>query len=126
MNIALWIIAGLLAASFLGSGGSKIVLPTEKLAAYGLKFVEDFSPGAIKAIGVAEILAAIGLILPAAFGIAPILVPVAAAGLVLLMVGAVITHLRRHEPQGLPMSLFLLVLAAIVTWGRFGPQSFTS
>jgi uncharacterized membrane protein YphA (DoxX/SURF4 family) len=126
MNIALWIIAGLLAASFLGSGGSKIALPTDKLAAYGLKFVEDFSPAAIKAIGVAEILAAIGLILPAAFGIAPILVPVAAAGLVLLMLGAVITHVRRHEPQGLPMSLFLLVLAAIVTWERFGPHSFTS
>lgn len=126
MNIALWIIAGLLAAAFLAGGVMKLVQPKEKLAAAGLGFVEDFSAGAVKAIGAVEILAAFGLILPAVLGIAPVLVPLAAVGLVLLMVGAIITHLRRQEATAIVMNLALLALAALVAWGRFGPQSFTS
>lgn len=126
MNIALWIIAGLLAAAFLAGGVMKLVQPKEKLAAAGLGFVEDFSAGAVKAIGAVEILAAFGLILPAVLGIAPVLVPLAAVGLVLLMVGAIITHLRRQEATAIVMNLALLALAALVAWGRFGPQSFIS
>jgi hypothetical protein len=62
--------------------------------------------------------------LPAALGIAPVLVPLAAAGLVLLMAGAFIMHVRRHEAQGMVVALALLALAALVVWGRFGPQPF--
>jgi DoxX-like family len=69
------------------------------LAAFGMGWVEDFSPGAVKSIGTLEVLAAVGLILPAALGIAPVLVPLAAVGLAVLMAGAIITHLRRHEAQ---------------------------
>ena len=61
------------------------------------RWVEDFSAGSIKAIGALEILAAVGLILPAVLDIAPVLVPLAALGLVLIMVGAAITRIRRHE-----------------------------
>ncbi len=125
MNIALWIIAGLLAVAFLAGGALKLIQPKEQLAAAGMGFVEDFSAGAVKAIGILEVLAAVGLILPAALGIAPVLVPLAAVGLVLLMVGAAITHLRRHEGQAIVVNLALLGLAALVAWGRFGPQSFT-
>jgi hypothetical protein len=88
--------------------------------------IEDFSPRTIKVIGTLEVLAAVGLILPAALGIAPVLVPLAAVGLVLLMVGAIITHLRRNEIQAIVVNLVLLAMAAIVAWGRFGPQPFTS
>jgi uncharacterized membrane protein YphA (DoxX/SURF4 family) len=124
MNIALWIIAGLLAVAFLASGAMKLTQPKEKLAArYG--WVEDFSTGTVKAIGTLEVLAAVGLILPAALDIAPVLVPLAAVGLLLLLAGASITHLRRHEPQGMVMALVLLAVAAVVVWGRFGPYSFT-
>lgn len=126
MNIALWIIAGLLAAAFLAGGVMKLLQPKEKLAAAGFGFVENFSAGAVKAIGLAEILAAFGLILPATFGIAPVLVPLAAVGLALLMVGAVITHLRRQETMAIAVNLALLALAALVALGRFGPYSFTS
>jgi hypothetical protein len=87
-------------------------------------FVEDFSPGTIKAIGVAEVLAAIGLILPGITGIAPILVPLAASGLVLLMIGAIITHVRRKELPMVIGNVVLLILAAIEAWGRFGPYAF--
>lgn len=126
MNIALWIIAGLLAVAALAGGAMKLIQPKEKLAASGLGFVEDFSAGAVKAIGLLEVLAAVGLIMPAALDIAPVLVPVAAAGLVLLMVGAIITHLRRHEARALVVNLSILALAILVAWGRFGPQSFTT
>jgi len=125
MNIALWIIAGLLAVAFLASGAMKLIQPAEKLVTSGMPALEDFSPGTIKAIGALEVLAAVGLILPAALGIAPVLVPLAAVGLVLLMVGAVITHLRRHEARAIPVNLALLALAVLVAWGRFGPESFT-
>jgi uncharacterized membrane protein YphA (DoxX/SURF4 family) len=125
MNIALWIIAGLLAVAVLASGAMKLARPKEKLAAFGMGWVEDFSAGAVKAIGALEVLAAVGLILPAALGIAPVLVPLAAVGLVVLMVGAIITHLGRHEAQVTASPMALLALAVLVAWGRFGPQSFT-
>jgi uncharacterized membrane protein YphA (DoxX/SURF4 family) len=125
MNIALWIIAGLLATVFLASGAMKLAQPKEKLVAAGMGALEDFSAGAVKAIGTLEILAAVGLLLPAALGIAPILVPLAAVGLVLLMVGAIITQLRRHEAQAIVVNLVVIALAALVAWGRFGSQSFT-
>jgi uncharacterized membrane protein YphA (DoxX/SURF4 family) len=125
MNIALWIIAVLLGVAFLASGVMKLTRPKEKLAASGMGWVEDFSAGSIRAIGTLEVLAAVGLILPAALDIAPVLVPLAAVGLVLLMAGAFITHVRRREAQGIVVTLVLLALAAFVAWGRFGPQSFT-
>jgi hypothetical protein len=124
MNIALWIIAGLLAAGFLAGGAVKLIQPKEKLPA-GWGWIEDFGAGGVKVIGALEILAAVGLILPAALDIAPVLVPLAAVGLVLLMAGACITHVRRREAQGIAVTLVLLALALVVAWGRFGPQSFT-
>jgi uncharacterized membrane protein YphA (DoxX/SURF4 family) len=125
MNIALWIVAGLLAVAFLASGAMKLIQPKEKLPA-GWGWVEDFSAGSIKAIGALEVLAAVGLILPAVLDIAPVLVPLAAVGLVLLMVGAFIAHARRREAQGAVLTLVLLALAVFVAWGRFGPQPFTN
>jgi uncharacterized membrane protein YphA (DoxX/SURF4 family) len=126
MNIALWIIAGLLAATFLASGAVKLIQPKEKLVSSGFGWAEDFSTGGLKAIGAVEVLAAIGLILPAAVDIAPVLVPLAAVGLVLLMVGAIITHVRRHEAHVIAVPVALFALAALVALGRFGPESFTS
>ena len=69
-------------------------------------------------------LGAIGLILPAALDIVPLLVPIAATGLALLMLGAAATHGRRKEPQMIVANLVLFALAAFVAWGRFGPYAF--
>ncbi|MFG1706532.1 DoxX family protein [Nonomuraea sp. M3C6] len=124
MNLALWIIAGLLALLFLGAGLMKLSQPKAKLAASGMAWTEDFSAGAVKGIGGLELLAAIGLILPAALNIAPVLTPLAATGLVLVMIGAAITHARRKESQPIIANVVLLALAAVVAWGRFGPYSF--
>jgi uncharacterized membrane protein YphA (DoxX/SURF4 family) len=128
MNVALWTVAGVLAVVFLVSGTSKLFLPKEKLVgALGelSKWAEDFSPRALKAIGVLELLGAIGLILPAVLNIAPILVPLAASGAVLLFAGAAITRLRRGERATIAGDLVYLALAAFVASGRFGPWPFT-
>ena len=126
MNLALWLVAGLLAVAFLVAGVGKLIMPKEKIAATGAasRWVEDFSPGSLKAIATLELLAVVGLILPAALNIAPVLVPLAALGLVMLMVGAVITRIRRHEARFMAGNLVLLAMASFVAWGRFGPESF--
>jgi len=128
MNLTLWIVAGLLAAVYLMSGGVKLIMPKEKMAAMtpGARWVDDFSGGSVKAIGALEVVAAVGLVLPAALGIAPVLVPLAALGLVMIMVGAVITRVRRHESKYMMADLVYLALVGFVAWGRFGPESFTA
>jgi uncharacterized membrane protein YphA (DoxX/SURF4 family) len=125
MNVFLWIVAGLLAAMFLAAGTMKVTQERRKLLANeNMKWVEDFSAPTIKLIGTAELLGALGLILPGALDIAPILVPLAATGLAVLMLGAAITHARRKEPQAIVINAVLLLLALVVAIFRFGPNSF--
>ncbi|MET8049916.1 DoxX family protein [Streptosporangium sp. NPDC005286] len=124
MNVVLWIGQSLLAAMFLIAGLTKSTQPRENLIANLGGWVEDFSGGQVKAIGILEVLAGIGLILPALTGILPVLTPLAAAGLVITMIGAIIVHVRRKEYSALVMNLVLLALAAFVAWGRFGPYAF--
>lgn len=119
MNVVLWIIAGVLAMLFLMAGSLKLIQSKEKLASSGMGWTEDFSAGTIKTIGALEVLAAVGLILPAALGIATFLVPLAALGLAALMVGAIITHARRKETQMFVVNGILLALALVVAVGRF-------
>ena len=128
MNLALWIVAGLLAVAYLVAGGGKLVLSKQRLraASSGAAWLDDFSAGSVKAIGALEVLAAVGLIVPAVLGIAPVLVPLAALGLALIMVGAVITRIRRHEFKFMMADVVYLGLAGFVTWGRFGPESFSA
>jgi uncharacterized membrane protein YphA (DoxX/SURF4 family) len=123
VNIALWVVQILLAVAFLGSGLMKLTQPKEKIAT-SMAWAADFSPTAIKLIGLVEVLGALGLVLPAVTGIAPILTPLAAVGLALVMVGAAITHARRGETQMIAVNVVLLLLAAFVAWGRFGPYAF--
>ncbi|GAB1819459.1 DoxX family protein [Herbidospora sp. RD11066] len=121
MNTVLWVVTALLTVAFLGAGAMKIGRPKEELAKSGLAWTEDFSASQVKAIGAIEAVGALGLILPGVTGIAPVLVPLAATGLAIAMLGAVIVHVRRSEiPQAAP-AIVLLVLSAFVAWGRFGP-----
>ncbi|HEY6468636.1 MAG TPA: DoxX family protein [Candidatus Dormibacteraeota bacterium] len=125
LNIALWIVAGLLGVGSLAGGVLKLILPKDKLAASGWRWVEDFSAGVVRTIGTLEVMAAVGLILPAVVGVAPVLVPVAAVGLALLLIGATVTHIRRHEAKVMGVPLALLTLSVFVALGRFGLQPFT-
>ena len=127
LDLALWIAAGLLAAVLLFSTATKMFVPREKIATVGHagEWVLDFSPWALRAIAALELLAAVGLILPAALDIAPVMVPVTAICVALLFVGAVIMRLRRGERATIVPDLVYLAVAAFVAWGRFGPEPFT-
>lgn len=126
MNIALWIIAGLLAAVFLIAGANKLFIPQQKLAkAPGGGWVLDFSGSFVKTLGAVEIVGAAGLILPAALGIGPILVPLAALGLAIIMTGAATVEFRRQEFKHMVLNLIYLALITFVACGRFGFASFS-
>lgn len=126
MNLTLWIATGLLAAVALAGGVSKTFVPKEKLAAHsGGEWTRTASVGFVKTLGILELLAAVGLILPAVLDIAPVMVPVTAACWVALMVGAMITHGRLGQFGLVLLNVFYLALAAFIVWGRLGPESFT-
>lgn len=117
MDTVLWIVQIFLAVGFLGAGAMKLVLPKKKLEPQ-MPFVADYSDTQVKLIGGAEVAGAGGIVIPA------LIAPIAATGLVLLMLGAAGTHARRHEPANIVINIFLGSLAAFVVWGRFGPHSF--
>jgi hypothetical protein len=116
LNLWLWAAAGLLAVAYLMAGGMKATQPIDKLAGQ-MKWPADL-PRLTRFVGWAEVLGAIGLILPLLTGILVWLTPLAALCLVLVQVLAIGFHLRRGEPQILPANLVLLLLAAFVAWGR--------
>ena len=118
MNIAVWFVSGLFAAAYLFVGANKATRPKDKLVD-GLPWAEDFSPATIKFIGIMEVLGAIGLILPWLTGIAAVLTPLAATGLVILQALAILVHLRGHEAKVVPMNTILLLAALFVAILRF-------
>src|SRR5437773_10399610 len=114
MIIALWVVQGLLAPVFLFAGGMKLVLPIEKMTA------EIPMPGAfLRFIGVAEVLGALGLILPGLLRIRPGLTPLAAVGLVVIMIGATVLTLAAGAVAVALISLIVGLLAAFVAYGRW-------
>ena len=114
MNIALWIAQGLLAAVFLFAGGMKLVMPIEEMTK------QIALPGLfLRFIAVCEVLGAIGVVLPWLLRIRPVLTPLAAAGLVIIMIGATVTM---PVTAGVALALFPLVVgivAAFVAYGRW-------
>jgi uncharacterized membrane protein YphA (DoxX/SURF4 family) len=118
MNTAIWVIQILLALAFAMAGLMKITQPVDRLA-QRMGWVNDFPPAIVRLIGTIELLGAIGLILPALTGVLPWLTPLAGVGLVLVMLGAAVTHARRNEYPRISMNIVLLVMAAFVVYGRF-------
>ena len=118
MNIGLWIVQALVALAFIAAGAIKSSQPVDKLKK-NMGWVEDVNPGFVKMIGILEILGGLGVILPAVTHILPWLTPVAAIGLAIIMVGAVVVHLRRNEASHIAAPLVLLLLSLIVVYGRF-------
>lgn len=119
MNAALWVAQILLALAFGAAGIIKSTQPHEKLTA-SMGWPEDYSSGFVRFVGFAEILGALGLILPAVTGIAPVLVPIAASGLAIEQVGAIVVHARRKEPQPIIANVVLIGLALFVAWAGSG------
>ena len=114
MNLALWIVQVLLALLYLFSGGLKLVLPLEKLTG------PVALPGLfIRFIGVCEMLGALGLILPGLLRIRTGLTPLAAAGLVIIMIGATAITLMGGDVVTAAIPLVVGILAAFVAYGRW-------
>jgi uncharacterized membrane protein YphA (DoxX/SURF4 family) len=116
MNIVLWVAQVLLALVFFYSGGKKLIRSNEQIQA--LPWARDLSPTMVRAIGILEALCAIGVILPVLTGILPWLTPLAAVGLVLLMLGAAWINVRLMLYPAFGVNLVLLALAAVVAYGR--------
>ena len=117
LHISLWVAQVLLALAFGMAGFMKITMPIEELAKNGMSFVNNYAVGTVRFIGITEVLAAIGLILPAALRILPILTPIAASGLSVVMILATEYHISHNEPPVPTIILFLI--AVFVAWGRF-------
>jgi len=118
LSIALWISQILLAVMFGMAGFMKTTQPIDQLSAM-LPFVAQMPEGLVRFIGASELAGALGLILPAATRVLPMLTPLAATGLVVIMVLASCFHVSRGEISHLPVTIILGSLAAFVAWGRF-------
>jgi uncharacterized membrane protein YphA (DoxX/SURF4 family) len=119
MKIVIWIVQILVALAFLSAGLMKLITPYPDLISDpNMAWAGDFSATQIKLIAVLEILGVLGLVLPMIIKKFKALVPIAAFGLALTMVGAIITHIGRDEP--IAVNLVLLVLASLTAWWRRG------
>ncbi len=124
MNTVLWVVASLLALSFVAAGLMKLTTNKEDLRDK-MPWVDDFTDAQVKGIGFAEFAGGIGLVLPAAIDVAPVLSPIAAGGLTLTMVGAAAVHVRRGDGFAAAIPAIALgALALFVAVMRFGPESF--
>lgn len=118
MNTTIWIIQGITGAMFVLAGLMKSTQPKEKLAK-GMPWVNDFSAGTVKLIGLSQLLGGLGLIIPWATGILPVLTPIAGAMLGLVMIFAAAYHIKKKEFKAIGMNFFLFALAVFVSYGRF-------
>lgn len=127
MNTLLWILAIALSIAFVIGGSAQILLSKERFREVGgaaAGWADDFGPHHITAIGSTKVTGAVGLVVPAAVGVAPVLVPLAACGLMLVMTGAGTTRFRRSEWGYLVGDLAFLALFAFLAWGRFALEPF--
>lgn len=124
MNFLLWVFQIALACAFAAAGAIKLFQSRQRLEKAVGGWVDDVPAWSIKPLGLAELLAAVGLIAPPLVDVAPILAPTAAIGLGVTMLGAVAIHARRGEYSSVITNVVLLALAALVAWGRFGQYAF--
>jgi uncharacterized membrane protein len=120
MSAVLWVLQIVLALVFLALGLLMVTRSREQLLRV-LPWVEDFPAPVVRIVGVLELLGAAGLVWPALSSMWPVLVPVAATGLGILLIAVIVEHLTRREADQLPAPVALLVAAAAVAVGRFGP-----
>jgi uncharacterized membrane protein YphA (DoxX/SURF4 family) len=119
MNTLLWILQIILAIVYVVSGAQKSTQSKERMIATGQTGVRDYSLSFIRFIATCELLGAVGLILPRALDVLPILTPIAALGLAIVMVGAARAHTRLHELRNVAINLVLIAALAFVAIGRF-------
>ncbi|HEX2535367.1 MAG TPA: DoxX family protein [Chitinophagaceae bacterium] len=117
-NRVLWVAQSILALMFLAAGTMKLTLPMEKLAEI-LPWAAQMPEAAVRLIGLSEFSGAIGLVLPSFFRIRPKLTPIAAVGLALMQLFALLFHISRGETPVIGMNVVLFIIAVFIAWGRF-------
>ena len=122
MNVVLWILQVLLGFFFVFHSYLMLRPPAHLQA--GMRYVTEMPAGLRMFSGIAEGWAGLALIFPPLLRILPWLAPLAAAGLVVLMIGAIVFHVGRREYPNIGLNAVLGTLAAVVAWGRFGPYHF--
>jgi hypothetical protein len=118
LTIALWTAQALLFVAFGMAGVMKSTMPVEQVS-QNMAWVQRFSPGVVRFIGISELCGAIGVLVPTLTRIAPVVTPLAAWGLTTMMILATGHHAMNNEAGVIPIPLFLGVLAAFVGWGRW-------
>jgi hypothetical protein len=115
MTVAYWTIAALLALLYLYSGGLKVLRTPDQLRPM-MGWIDTMPLRLVRAIGILEVLGALGLILPPLTGIAPALALASAVGLLLIQVGGISLHLSRGEVKVIGLNIGLLALAGVEIW----------
>lgn len=124
MDTVTWILSGLLAGMMVIAGTTKLATPYPKLIEDPrMAWARDFAAGQVKAIAAAELLGAVGLVVPWLVDVAPVLTPIAALCLAGILVGAVVVHARRKEWPDMTMPAALTAVAVVVAVLRFGQLS---
>jgi len=116
-DIILWVLQVLLGAMFIFAGLMKATQSKEKLAR--MAWTHRYEHGTIKFIGIAEALAGIGLIAPWATGFVPVLTPIAAGGIALIMILAAMDHIKYNEKKEVMVNIVIFLLAVFVAFGRY-------
>jgi hypothetical protein len=117
VNVALWVVSTGMGLAFAASGAMKLVMPKKRLALRGSSWVDDFSSGTVKFVGLTEISGGLAMFLPSVLDISSrSAVMVGTAGLIVVMLGAAVVHARLREPGMILLNLALLTLAAIAVW----------
>jgi putative oxidoreductase len=116
--VGLWVVQLLLGSTFISVGVSKLILPVERLKEMGAEYAEVLPSALLLFIGLAELLGGIGVILPALLRIKPWLTPLAALGLLVIMILAFGYHVKHSEWHALPINTILGAMAAFIVWGR--------
>jgi putative oxidoreductase len=117
LNIALWVLQSLLAAMFLMAGSSKTFQAINELANM-LPWVTQVPEGLVRFIGASELLGGLGLLLPSLLKIKPILTPIAAFGIALVMLFAAFFHISRGENSAIGANFLFMAIALFIAWGR--------
>ena len=117
LHIGLWIVQGMLALTFVGTGAWKLATPISELAAK-IPWMGEVSPAFLYATAMFDLLGGLGVLLPSVTRIKPGLTVLAALGCVALMAGAIVFHVSRGEAANTPFNFLLVALSLFVAWGR--------
>ena len=124
MDTMLWILQILLAIVFAGAGLVMLVKSQADLSRMFGNWVDNVPAPLLKLLGLAELAGAVGLVLPPLVGVLPLLTALAAVGVMIVMIGAVVIHAARSEYPNVALNLTFAAMAGAIAWARLGPYAF--